>query len=96
MARAILERLEKMATLDDLNAALGTLTTAVAALPAPVNALIAAINNHPAATDFASQVAQVQAALKTVSDETAAAAAALTPPAPVVQPADTVPAGTGA
>ncbi len=100
IGRAILERLENMATLDDLNAALGSLTTAVQALPAPVNALITAITAHPAAQDFAPQVAVVQAALKTVSDETAAAAAALTPAAPApdtapAQPADTTQGGAG-
>ncbi len=68
----------------DFDNALSQLTSAIQSLVVPVNALVAAVQAHPAAPDFSGEVASVNAALGTVQQVSQAVAGATTPPPPPV------------
>ena len=71
-----------MADQAELDQAIADLTTHTDAIDAAVVALIDKINASPAAADFATEVASLQAATGNLQAATDAANAAVTPPAP--------------
>jgi hypothetical protein len=71
-----------MADQADLDTAIQDLTTHTDAIDQAVTALVDKIGQSPAAADFATEVAALQAATGNLQTATDAANAALTPPAP--------------
>jgi flagellin-like hook-associated protein FlgL len=71
-----------MADQAELDQAIADLTTHTDSIDAAVTALVDKIGQSPAAADFATEVAALQAATGNLQTATDAANAALTPPAP--------------
>jgi hypothetical protein len=70
-----------MAQIDDLTVALTAATAGLTSLAADVNALVAALQSHPAAPDLTSEIAAANAISTGLSSIDSSVKAALTPPA---------------